>query len=166
MSRRRSSCRPQQKLLKCQEVQIKLRLPTSTSTLFTLSSVCSGCLCSVRADFSLGRRKLSMPRDLVTVFSLMRSLSSTTSCLRNLGEPIDLKSPRAETLMFSPLVQLLVYALVVHKSSSNYVTPISPAHNVCEVGALVCLVRRCVETRSHFQKHGSILFHSFGGSAR
>ena len=56
MSRRWSSCRPQQKLLKCQEVQIKLRLPTSTSTLFMLS-VSSGCLCSVRVDFSLGRRR-------------------------------------------------------------------------------------------------------------
>ena len=54
----------------------------------------------------------------------MRSLSPTTQCLRDLGEPIDSKSPEAETLVLrrSPLVQLLLCAVVVRKSPSNCVS--------------------------------------------
>ena len=72
---------------------IKLRLPTSTSALFTLS-VSFRWLCSYEKIFHLVDGELSKLRDLVTVSSLMRSLSSTTWCLRDLGEPIHLKSPR------------------------------------------------------------------------
>ena len=51
---------------------------------------------------------------LETFSSLMRSLSPTTQCLRDLGDPIDLKFPEAE--------KLLLYSVVVHKSPSNCVS--------------------------------------------
>ena len=50
---------------------------------------------------------------LETFASLMRSLSPTTSCLRDLSVPIDLKLPEA--------VKPLLYSVVVHKSPSNCV---------------------------------------------
>ena len=114
-------------LLECQEVQIKLSF--ADFHWYSLHVVGKFWLLVLRESrfLSWSTERLSKPCDLVTVSSLMRSLSPTTWCLRDLGEPVDLKSPGAETFMLSrsPLVKLLLYALVVYKSSSNCLTPIS-----------------------------------------
>ena len=98
--------RPQQELLECQEVQIKLSFADLHQRSFHVVDE----FWLLKLCEKLRRRELSKPCDLVIFSSLLRSLSPTTLCLRDLGEPIDLKSPMAETLMLcrSPLVQLLL----------------------------------------------------------
>ena len=103
-------------------LQRSLRL--ESDALFMLS-VNSGCLCLVRADFfELVDGALVQAMRFGNSSSLMRSLSPTTQCLRDLGEPMDLKYPEAKTLVLSrsPLVQLLLYAVGIHKSPSNCVS--------------------------------------------
>ena len=86
-------------VLKCQEVQIKLLFADIPSdTLFTIvGEFWLFVLCETK--YSLGRRRLSKSRDLVTV-SLFNEISFVNDLvLERSDEPIDFKSPKTETLM-------------------------------------------------------------------